>query len=135
MAIVFQAHHPQLDRLVALKVLLPILAFGPSSHERFLRDARAAAGLDHDHIVQIYQVGEDRGVPYLANHGVREDQAANGGLCALPVLAPKRGNRKSVAYNPCREFPRWPGSLTGLEKRRHIVGACHDPNSYECGYW
>jgi serine/threonine protein kinase len=34
--------------------------------QRFLREARAAAVIDHDHIVTIYQVGEDRGVPFLA---------------------------------------------------------------------
>ena len=55
-----------LQRLVALKAMLPTLAASASARERFLREARSAAAVKHDHIVAIYQVGEDRGVPYLA---------------------------------------------------------------------
>jgi serine/threonine protein kinase len=66
MGMVFQAEDPQLRRLVALKVMLPDVAAGEQSRERFLREARAAAKLKHDHVVTIYQVGEDRGVPFLA---------------------------------------------------------------------
>ena len=46
--------------------MLPMLAVSPSAKQRFLREARAAAAIKHDHIVTIYQVGEDRGVPFLA---------------------------------------------------------------------
>jgi serine/threonine protein kinase len=66
MGVVFQAKDPQLDRLVALKTLLPGLAAGPEARRRFEREARAAAALKHDHVVTIHQVGEDRGVPFLA---------------------------------------------------------------------
>jgi serine/threonine protein kinase len=66
MGVVFRAHDPQLDRMVALKAMLPALASRDSARQRFLREARAAAALKHDHIVTIYQVGEDRGVPFLA---------------------------------------------------------------------
>lgn len=66
MGMVFQAEDPALRRLVALKVMLPDVAAGEQSRERFLREARAAAKLKHDHVVTIYQVGEDRGVPFLA---------------------------------------------------------------------
>jgi serine/threonine protein kinase len=66
MGVVFQAFDPQLDRLVALKAMLPALAASPSAKQRFLREAKAAAALKHDHIVTIYQVGEDRGTPFLA---------------------------------------------------------------------
>src|SRR5713226_6416073 len=44
----------------------PVLAAHPDSRQRFLREARAAAAIEHDHIVTIYHVGEDRGVPFLA---------------------------------------------------------------------
>jgi WD40 repeat protein len=44
----------------------PILAASDSARRRFVREAQAAAAIDHDHIVHIYQVGEDRGVPFLA---------------------------------------------------------------------
>jgi serine/threonine protein kinase len=66
MGVVFEAVDEQLQRPVALKVLLPALAASASARERFLREARAAAAIDHDRVVTIYQVGEDRGFPYLA---------------------------------------------------------------------
>jgi serine/threonine protein kinase len=46
--------------------MLPALAASPSAKKRFLREAKAAAAIKHDHIVTIHQVGEDRGAPYLA---------------------------------------------------------------------
>jgi serine/threonine protein kinase len=66
MGVVFQAEDPALHRLVALKAMLPALAASGSNKERFLREARAAAAIEHDHIVAIYQVAEDRGVPFIA---------------------------------------------------------------------
>src|SRR5262249_15357928 len=58
MGIVFQAEDPRLKRIVALKVLKPKLAEDLEYHERFLREGRAAAALQSDHIVRIYQAGE-----------------------------------------------------------------------------
>ncbi len=66
MGVVFQAEDPRLQRLIALKAMLPGLAASDSAKQRFLREARAAAALKHDHIVTIHQVDEDRGVPFLA---------------------------------------------------------------------
>jgi eukaryotic-like serine/threonine-protein kinase len=66
MGVVFKAEDPGLKRFVALKAMLPAIAENESAKERFLREARAAAALKHDHVVYIHQVGEDRGVPYLA---------------------------------------------------------------------
>jgi hypothetical protein len=66
MGVVFRARDPALDRLVALKAMLPGVAVVPSARERFLREARAAAALKHPHVVTIFQVGEDRGIPFLA---------------------------------------------------------------------
>ncbi len=66
MGVVFKAEDAGLQRLVALKAMLPSLATSGSAKQRFMREARAAAGLKHDHIVTIHQVGEDRGAPFLA---------------------------------------------------------------------
>jgi serine/threonine protein kinase len=66
MGVVFEALDPQLQRRVALKVIKDTLPGGVEARQRFLREARATAALEHDHIVSIYQVGEDRGVLYLA---------------------------------------------------------------------
>jgi serine/threonine protein kinase/Leucine-rich repeat (LRR) protein len=66
MGMVFLAEDPRLKRTVALKVMLPEVAKKETARERFLREARATAAIEHDHIITIYQVDEDRGVPYLA---------------------------------------------------------------------
>lgn len=66
MGIVFQAEDDQLRRPAALKVMRPELAAQDDARVRFLREARAAAALKHDHIVTIYQVGDESGVPFLA---------------------------------------------------------------------
>jgi serine/threonine protein kinase len=66
MGVVFQAEDPLLRRPVALKAMKLILASSESARARFAREAIAAAAIKHDHIVTIYQVGEDRGVPFLA---------------------------------------------------------------------
>lgn len=65
MATVYEAHDEQLQRTVALKVMKPELAAVPHAKERFFREARTAAGLEHEHIVPIYHVGEDRRLPFL----------------------------------------------------------------------
>jgi serine/threonine protein kinase len=52
-------------RPVAVKVLKAPLGASAEARNRFQREAQAAAGLDHDHIVTIYHEDEDRGVPFL----------------------------------------------------------------------
>lgn len=66
MGAVFLAEDPRLQRSVALKVMLPGLADQPAARERFLREARVAASLTDDHIVPIYEVDEDAGIPFIA---------------------------------------------------------------------
>ena len=66
MGIVLQAEDAQLQRPIALKVMMPSLAKDPSARQRFLREARAAAALRSDHVVTIHQVGEDHNVVFLA---------------------------------------------------------------------
>jgi eukaryotic-like serine/threonine-protein kinase len=66
MGVVFLAEDPKLRRLVALKAMRPGRDATGSARQRFLREAQATAALQHDHIVRIYQVDEDRGVPFLA---------------------------------------------------------------------
>jgi hypothetical protein len=65
MAIVYRAHEIELRRLVALKVLPP--GTGPAElAERFRREARMAAALDHPNIIPIYRVGQAAGTYYFA---------------------------------------------------------------------
>jgi WD40 repeat protein len=66
MGVVFHAQDSDLQRAVAVKAMLPQQSASPAARKRFLREARAAAALKHDHIVTIYHVGEDRSTPFLA---------------------------------------------------------------------
>jgi len=58
MATVFLAHEIALDRKVAIKVMSPQFVHGADMIERFKREARTAAGLNHPHIIPIYAVRE-----------------------------------------------------------------------------
>ena len=66
MGAVYRAHDSKLDRRVALKVISD-QASGVASDAgaRFLREARAAAALDHPNAVSIFDVGEHEGTPYI----------------------------------------------------------------------
>jgi eukaryotic-like serine/threonine-protein kinase len=77
MGVVFHAEDLQLRRSVALKALQPTLALSEAARTRFLREAQAAAALDHDNIVHIYQVGEDRGTPFLAMQFLRGESLSD----------------------------------------------------------
>lgn len=66
MGIVFAAEDPQLRRQVALKILNPVLAASRIACRRFERETQAAAGFEHDHIITIYHVGEEGGLPFMA---------------------------------------------------------------------
>ena len=65
MGIVLKAFDPSLHRIVAIKVLAPQLATSGVARKRFLREAKAAAAVTHDHIVTIHAVEESNGLPYL----------------------------------------------------------------------
>jgi serine/threonine protein kinase len=66
MAIVYKAYQPSLRRYVALKVLPPQFTFDATFVQRFLQEARTAAGLNHPNIITIYDVGEANGTYYFA---------------------------------------------------------------------
>lgn len=64
MGVVFRAWHLRLNRPVALKMMLAGAYAGPRERERFQREAEAVAGLRHQNIVQVHDVGEADGRPY-----------------------------------------------------------------------
>jgi serine/threonine-protein kinase len=65
MGIVYKAREEALDRFVAIKVLTERLSEDDTYLQRFVREAKAAAGVSHPNIVQIFYVGEDGGNPYF----------------------------------------------------------------------
>ncbi len=65
MGIVLKAFDQRLQRVVAVKVLAPQLAASVASRARFLREARAAAAIRHDNVINIYAVEELAEPPYL----------------------------------------------------------------------
>ncbi len=66
MGVVYRATDLSLDRPVALKLVAPELAEDERFRERFLREPRLAASLDHPHVIPIYEAGEHDGQLYLA---------------------------------------------------------------------
>ena len=66
MSVVYLAEHVRLGRKVALKVLAPELAGSERFHDRFLRESKLAASIDHPNIVPIYDADEADGVLYIA---------------------------------------------------------------------
>jgi serine/threonine-protein kinase len=66
MSVVYLAEHIGLRRKVALKVLGPELTEDDAFRERFIRESRITAGLDHPNIVTVYDAGESDGVLYIS---------------------------------------------------------------------
>jgi serine/threonine protein kinase len=90
MAVVFRARDEMLGRLAAVKVIAPPMAGDPEFRARFLRESRAAAAINSQHIIPVYGAGEAEGTLYIATRF-----AAGGDLAALArraggFLAPDR---------------------------------------------
>ncbi len=66
MGTVYKARDPVLDRLVALKTMSEALLVEEEMQERFYREARSAAGLQHVNIVTVFDLGEVEGAPFIA---------------------------------------------------------------------
>jgi YVTN family beta-propeller protein len=89
MASVYEATDLRLNRTVALKVLAPEISESADFRERFIRESRFAASLDHPNIVPIYEAGEADGRLYIAMRYVRGGNLAES-LRKCGALDPKR---------------------------------------------
>jgi len=66
MGVIYRAHDPQIDRVVALKVLRPDRVISEEFVQRFLKEAKAIGRLSHPSIVTVYDIGRDLGTIYIA---------------------------------------------------------------------
>jgi eukaryotic-like serine/threonine-protein kinase len=65
MSSVYRAFDPTLERRVAIKLMHRDISSDPDQLERFRREARAVARLNHPHVVTVIDAGEDEGAPYI----------------------------------------------------------------------
>ncbi len=90
MAVVFKAVDPALNRTIAIKVLGAHLASCGAARQRFLREAKAAAAVVHEHVVAVHHVDETRGLPYLVMEyvpgGSLQERLDRQGPLALPEI-------------------------------------------------
>ena len=106
MGVVYRAVQLSLGRPVALKLIAPHLADEDGFRERFMRESRLSASLDHPHIVPVYAAGEEDGVPYIAMRFVdgvnlRMEIAAHGRL--EPARAVRLVNQVATALDSAHE--------------------------------
>jgi len=65
MGVVYRARELELDRVVALKVIAPELLEDQLVRERFLKEARTAASIEHPNVIPVYAAGERDGIAYI----------------------------------------------------------------------
>ena len=108
--VVYLARHRELNRVVALKMVLAGVHQSLECRGRFRREAQAVARLQHPNIIQIYDVGEQAGSPYLALELVE-----GGNLAAWLGGSPR----------PAAEAARTVATLAGAVPVAHRQGVVH----------
>jgi eukaryotic-like serine/threonine-protein kinase len=97
MSEVWRAHDHTLDRTVALKILSPTADLG-----RFRREAQAVAALAHEHVMRVYDYGEDEAGPFMALEwlpgGTLEDRLSEGPLPPAETHAVAQGIAAGLAH-------------------------------------
>jgi hypothetical protein len=77
MGVVFEGLDPALNRTVAIKVLSPLAVMDEEARGRFLREAQAAAALEHEHVVTVHAVDQVAGMPFLVMQYVAGESLAD----------------------------------------------------------
>ncbi len=91
MGVVYKARHLRLNRLVALKMVLAGGHAGSEDRVRFLAEAEAVAAMQHPNIVQVFEIGQQDGLPYMALEYVNGGSLADRLRDGLPL--PKEAAR------------------------------------------
>jgi serine/threonine protein kinase len=87
MGIVYRARQLRLNRIVALKVMLPGIVAGPAQVQRFKAEAQIAATLNHPNIISIFEVGEENGAYFFSMPLVKGKDLAKIGRVDAPKAA------------------------------------------------
>lgn len=87
---VYRAHDTRLNRDVAIKIFPVSFSADPDRLQRFAQESRASAALNHPNIVSIYDIGEDRGAPYVVSELLEgetlRDRLRNGVLTSRKAI-------------------------------------------------
>lgn len=110
MGVVYLAHEPKLNRKVAVKLLLDGAFASPSHRARFHGEAQAAAAIRHANIVQIDEVGESDGQPYIVMEYV------DGGTLEQFIKQQQPTPREAAAFVQ---------TLAGAVHYAHLQGIIH----------
>jgi serine/threonine protein kinase/WD40 repeat protein len=104
MGVVYKAEQISLSRSVAVKVLPYALTLDPQQCKRFMNEARAAASLDHPHIVPVHSVGREHGVYYYAMQLIDGESLAELIESLRHQLSPQPAGSQSggLADGPCQ---------------------------------
>src|SRR5215471_19901125 len=89
---VYRAHDARLGRTVAIKVLPASFSMDRDRLQRFIQEARAAAGLNHPNILSIFDIGEEQASPYIVSE-LLEGETLREKLRAGPIQV-----RRAVEY-------------------------------------
>jgi hypothetical protein len=89
---VYRARDSRLDRIVAIKVLPKSYSADADRMQRFVQEARAAAALNHPNILSIFDIGEERGSPYIVSE-LLEGQTLRERIGSGPL-----SSRKAIDY-------------------------------------
>lgn len=90
--------------------MLPHLAGSATSRQRFMREAQAAAALEHDHIVPILHVGEERGAPYIVMPFLKGESlfsfsgSSRNAVANIDASELARFPVEMISWNDCQEF-------------------------------
>jgi serine/threonine-protein kinase len=108
------------DRLVALKAMLPELAQRADFRTMFLEEGQVVRSIDHPNVVRVYEVGEDRGVLFMAMEWVRGDSVrtvmrdANRRRPIPPEMAVRIIADTAAGLHAAHELRGWDGELRNL---------------------